>query len=515
MPATHRAASRGGLHPKEQVVSDASGGSEPSNYHRRSFLETVGRTSKAAAAAYALRSGAKLFAPSAALAWASVAAAQSQAPLIQPTEIRSNEGVLNAVITAAPGRVQLGEFAFPGLLYNGSYLPPLLRVRLGDTMRITFKNDLPDQPSNLHYHGMNVSPQGNGDNVFVHVHPGQDFAYEVRIPATGRQAPGLFWYHPHAHGFVAKQILSGMSGGLVVDGSDQFYPVLRGLPERFLLIKHQEIGEDNEIISINGQLNPMVQIRPGEMQFWRIGNIGATLFIKFRIEGMPLFVVSTDGHPLSRPLKMTEFFLGPGERIEAIAIGPAAGEYAMRTISFQNEAWRKPDPSQQMATIVSGGSGSSAEDAEAEVGHQVLGTSNWADEVRSAPIARRRRLVYSRTPDRHAFMINGKVIDENRVDQTVRLGDTEEWTVVNTDQQFHNFHIHQTAFLVTEINGVARNEDSLRDTFSVPPATDAAPGLLKVIIPFTDPVIVGRFVYHCHAVDHEDKGMMAVVEVVA
>jgi FtsP/CotA-like multicopper oxidase with cupredoxin domain len=111
-------------------------------------------------------------------------------------------------------------------------------------------------------------------------------------------------------------------------------------------------------------------------------------------------------------------------------------------------------------------------------------------------------------------MLDGKTVDEHRVDHVVRLGDTEEWTVVNTDQQYHNFHIHQTAFLVTQVNGVAQNEDSLHDTFSVPPATDAGPATLKVLIPFTDPVIVGRFVYHCHAVDHEDKGMMAVVEVI-
>jgi len=107
------------------------------------------------------------------------------------------------------------------------------------------------------------------------------------------------------------------------------------------------------------------------------------------------------------------------------------------------------------------------------------------------------------------------VTDEHRVDQTVKLGDTEEWTVVNTDEQYHSFHIHQTAFLVSEVNGVPQDEDSLRDTFSVPPATDAGPGVLKIVIPFTDPVIVGRFVYHCHAVDHEDKGMMGIVEVVA
>ena len=422
--------------------------------------------------------------------------------------------MLSATITAAPSRVQLGEYAFPGFVYNDAYLPPLLRVRLGDVMRITFRNKLPDDPSNLHFHGMNVSPQGNSDNVFVHVHPGHAFEYEVRIPATGRQRPGLFWYHPHAHGFVAKQMLGGMSGGLVVDGSEKLFPILEGLPEQFFLIKHAEPGDDNEIISINGQLNPMVQIRPGEMRFWRIANIGATLFIKFQIEGMPLYVLATDGHPLSQPRKMTEFFLGPGQRIDAIAIGPQAGEHVMRTIPFQNQAWKKPDPAQRLATIVAVGAGPARAGAETEVLRQHVDGARWIDDVRSATIARRRTLEYSRTPDRHAFMIDGRVMDENRVDQTVKLGDTEEWTVVNTDQQYHSFHIHQTAFLVTEINGIRQNEDSMRDTFSAPPATDHGPGVLKVVIPFTDPVIVGRFVYHCHAVDHEDKGMMGVVEVV-
>jgi suppressor of ftsI len=474
----------------------------PGRWDRRRFLKTLGQAGLAAAAPALLRAGR--------------ATAEDRQPLIQPPEIRGENGVLTATITAAPGRVQLGDYAFPGFLYNGAYMPPVLRPRLGDTMRIAFVNDLPDDPSNLHFHGMSVSPKGNSDNVFVHVHPGQRFEYEVRIPAGDRQRPGLFWYHPHAHGVVAKQMLGGMSGGLIVDGSEQAFPILKDLPERLLLIKHAELGEDNEIISINGQLNPLVPIRPGEMQFWRIANIGATLFIKFRIEGMPLYALATDGHVLSGPREMTEFFLGPGQRIDAIAIGPPAGQYEMRTISFQNEAWKAPDPVRQMATVVSGGSGAAAASAVTEVlGQRVVG-ARWIDDVRATPIARRRVLEYSRTPDRHMFMIDGRVMDENRVDQTVRLGDTEEWTIVNTDQQYHSFHIHQTGFLVTEVNGVRQeSEDSLRDTFSTPPATDAGPGILKVVIPFTDPVIVGRFVYHCPAVDHEDKGMMGIVEVVA
>src|SRR6266849_6580595 len=128
-------------------------------FHRRSFLMAAG-----------LAAGAALLRPLR-------AASTAHEPLIQPSEIRSQNGVLNAVLTAAPGRVQLGDYAFPGLLYNGSYVPPLLRVRVGDTMRITFRNALPDDPSNLHYHGMSVSPQGKRDNVFVHVHPGEKFDY--------------------------------------------------------------------------------------------------------------------------------------------------------------------------------------------------------------------------------------------------------------------------------------------------------------------------------------------------
>jgi FtsP/CotA-like multicopper oxidase with cupredoxin domain len=433
--------------------------------------------------------------------------------LIQPSEVRSKDGVLDATLTASAGAVRLGGAAFPGFLYNGVYLPPVLRARAGDEMRITFKNELPEDPSNLHFHGLAVSPKGNSDNVFIHVHPGEEFRYKVSIPAHGRQEPGLYWYHPHAHGFVAKQMLGGMSGGLVIDGLDEYFPLLRDLPERFLFIKHLEDGE-REIVSLNGRLNPAVTIRPGEVQFWRIAHIGATLFIKFEIENLPLYVVATDGHPLPRPQLQRAFFVGPGQRIEAIVIGPPAGEYAWRTIPFQNQAWKAPYPAEQIATVVSSGASLSGQANEAEILRQQVQRERWIEEVRRTPIARRRTLDYSRTEDRQVFMIDGHVMDENRIDQTVRLGDTEEWTIVNTDQQYHSFHIHQTAFLVTEINGVGQQQDSLRDTFSIPPATEVGPSSIKVVIPFTDPSIVGKFVYHCHAVDHEDKGMMGVVEVV-
>jgi FtsP/CotA-like multicopper oxidase with cupredoxin domain len=155
----------------------------------------------------------------------------------------------------------------------------------------------------------------------------------VRIPASGRQGPGLFWYHPpHAHGFVNDQILGGLSGALVVDGMDQLFPFLRGWPERLFLITHVKLDGESEIVSINGQVNPVVAMYACEMQLWRIAHIGASNFYKLRVGGLPLYVIATDGHALSRPRKMTNFFIGPGERIEAIAIGPPAGDYPLQTI---------------------------------------------------------------------------------------------------------------------------------------------------------------------------------------
>jgi suppressor of ftsI len=479
---------------------------------RRSFLGGLATAATATVAARVVGSSAAVVG----LRPERLAAATAPASetLMQPSAVRSERGVLYASMTAAPGKLELGEFAVPGLLYNGSYIPPLLRCRLGDTLQIALKNRLPAQPTNLHFHGMSVSPRDNSDNVFIHVHPDEQFEYTVNVPATGRQGPGLFWYHPHAHGFVDKQILGGMSGALVVDGSEQLFAMLADLPELFLLLKHAEVADDNEIISVNGQIEPIVEMRPGEVQFWRIGNIGAEMFIKFRVDGVRLYAVATDGHPLSRPRAIGELFLGPGERIDLIARAPESGAYEMRTISFRNQAWREPRLPQKLATVLCAGVPERIGSEAVILGQQAQG-ERWIDTVRASPIARRRTLVYSRTADRRVFMIDGKTMDDDRIDQVVRLGDTEEWTVINTDQQYHNFHIHQTAFLVTEINGVPQAEDSLHDTFSMLPATADGPSTLKVVIPFTDPVIVGKFVYHCHAADHEDKGMMGVIEVVA
>ena len=111
------------------------------------------------------------------------------------------------------------------------------------------------------------------------------------------------------------------------------------------------------------------------------------------------------------------------------------------------------------------------------------------------------------------FYINGKLFGERGTQTTIPLGSVEEWTIRNEDNQLHNFHIHQTPFLVTEINGTSQPMLSFFDTITVPSQVGDEPGSVKLKIPFTDPAIVGRFVFHCHVTKHEDKGMMQTIDV--
>ncbi len=438
---------------------------------------------------------------------------QSRPALKAPAFVTSQNGVLKLALEAAPGKITLDGKTYPGELYNDAYIPPVLRVKPGDKVFLHLADRLPEM-TNLHLHGMNLSPNGNSDNVFIHVLPGTSFDYEFDIPVDLEQHPGLFWYHPHAHGFTNQQIIGGMSGGIIVEGAEKLFPFLQKLPERVLLVKHIPQPDKSEVVSVNGQIDPAISIRPGEAQFWRIGNIGADIFLDLQISGMAFYVVATDGHWLSHPTKMDSVFLGPGARVEAVVIGGAPGEHAFISKSFREDAEQPLTPERWLATVAVGGA--PAEDAaaaESRVAGEKINGPRWIEAIRKSPIANRRTLTFTRNEARTQFFINGKMFDEARTDTVVKLGDTEEWTILNEDDQLHNFHIHQTNFLVTEINGVPQKADSLRDTITLPIGQPGKPGVVKVIIPFTDPTIVGRFVYHCHVVKHEDKGMMGTIEV--
>jgi len=428
-----------------------------------------------------------------------------------PPAVSSENGHLEVDLTAQAGEFRIGGRRFQGLLYNGAYVPPVWRVHSGDSLVVALHNRL-DEPTNLHFHGLDVSPAGNGDNVFLHIKPGADFTYRITIP---QKHVGLFWFHPHLHGDVDRQIIGGMSGAIVVEGSDRLYPFLKNLPERVILFKHRPVGRPDyqELVTVNGLVAPRFPIRPGEAQFWMMGNIGADRFLRVKIDGMPFYMIGRDGYFLPEPLRAEEVILGPGQRVSVIVVGGQPGSYAFKSVSFRFDEQQPLLPELGLGTIVSQGPTADVAAIAGRILAQRVSTPLYVDVVRSSPIARRRIVAFSRSADRSKFLINEKVFDENRIDVTVKLGDTEEWTILNLDSQYHDFHIHQTGFLVTEVNGGPAHFDEMRDTFSVPPAQGEKPGSAKLIIPFTNPEIVGRFVFHCHVSKHEDKGMMQTIEV--
>ena len=433
-------------------------------------------------------------------------------PFANPVMHTSRDGKLHVDLVPADAAYTIGGHQFQGMLYNGRYMPSAWRLRSGDILTVTLHNQLSEK-TNLHFHGLGVSPLNNGDNVFLHIAPNETFTYQIKIP---EKHVGLFWFHPHMHGDVDRQIIGGLSGGILVEGSGRLYPFLKGLTKRVLLLKHHPIGRADyeELVTVNGIVTPTIPIRPGEAQFWQIGNIGADRFLRLKIDGMPFYLIGRDGYFVPRPIRMDEVILGPGQRFSAIVVGGQTGRYAFKSVAFKFDERQPPLPEVNLGTVVSNGPTADVAAAEAKVRAQHVNEPLYVDMVRSSPITQRRTFAFSVNPQKTSFFINDQVFDENRTDVTVKLGDTEEWTILNKDSQYHDFHIHQTGFLVTQVNGAPSDFDGLRDTFSVPPARNGKPGEAKLIIPFTNPEIVGRFVFHCHVVKHEDKGMMMAVEVV-
>jgi FtsP/CotA-like multicopper oxidase with cupredoxin domain len=431
------------------------------------------------------------------------------APFVEPPVLRSTDGRLEVALAARYGPATVGGEAVTTFSYNGLVPAPTLRLRAGDTLAVTLTNES-DQPTNLHTHGLHVSPVGNSDNVFLHIMPGETFAYEFAIPrdrTSGLYIPGFYWYHPHMHGNSSPQVGGGMAGALIVTGELDELPAIRDLPERLLVLQAAEFDADGVVrpfpsmegtrIFVNGQAQPVLSIAPGETQRWRILNASTFVFMHLALDGYQLHQIASDGNPLREVWSRDRILLSPGERVEVLVQGGAAGAAAFHSLPWGTDDQAQPD--YPIATLVSSG---------APVTPRPLPTTLIPfEDLRAAAVDRTREVVFSQSFDPFAVLIDGRAFDPDRVDQTVELGATEEWRLRNTSREWHPFHIHVNDFQVVEIDGEPVAARTWEDTTSIP-----AFGELVIRTRFLD--FPGRFVYHCHILDHEDEGMMGVVEVV-
>ena len=428
-------------------------------------------------------------------------------PLREPSVMRSERGVLDVRLVAERATIRVGDQPVTAPSYNGYYLPPTLHVRPGDVIRINLVNRL-ESVTNLHTHGLSVSPRGSSDNIYRHVMPNDSAAYEIHIPKN--HAAGLFWYHPHPHPGSDFEVRAGMAGALVVDGLLDSIPALQRIRERVLLLKaiqlengrfeRVEIGK-NAVRSVNGQVRPVIAMQPGETQLWRIANISSNLYYTLRLDGHRFGVIATDGHLQSRVVWIDTLILSPASRAEVLVQGGAPGNYVLATGDIDTGPAGNQYRGAPIASVAVNGTPAPP---------MTIPTTLVPVHDISRRVTNHRTVVYSESKDGNTFYIDGKTFDPDRIDIRIPLGAVEEWTIQNQADELHNFHIHQTPFLVTEINGVRQPIDGYHDIVDVP-----IRGVVKVVIAFTNPVIVGRFPFHCHLLSHEDKGMMANIEVVA
>src|SRR5580692_8248672 len=286
-------------------------------------------------------------------------------PLPDPPQVVTSFE-LQAINDPATGK---GAFVF-----EGHEVPPVIRAVPGGVIQLEYANQMSRNSSevcvdgpcmnmtNLHFHGLHVSPDAPGDDVLsTMAMPGESLHYTVDIPAD--QPPGLYWYHTHPHGESYQQNLDGMSGAIIIDGMDRYFPEIRNMKEKILILRDAELeqsdpssallksavqlapygcggatGEATRVFTVNGVVRPKIAIASGEKQFWRIVNASPDLYADLEVDSESMTVVALDGMPLTYhdPKRHTEelrhVLLAPAGRAEVIVKGPKPG----RTTSLRS-----------------------------------------------------------------------------------------------------------------------------------------------------------------------------------
>jgi FtsP/CotA-like multicopper oxidase with cupredoxin domain len=300
-------------------------------------------------------------------------------PIVQPEVRRSANGILRTTLEAVVATNSIVEND-TGLqkevettTYEGRLIGPTLRVRAGDRLSIEVINSLPSNPdqarkgafphqpytTNLHTHGLTVSPEGIGDNPFREMLPQSVNEFEVEIPDF--HPAGTFWYHPHKHGSVSFQFFGGMAGFLIVDGGPgtiDAVPEIRAARELVLGFQAIRVDADGRVpwvdteavqfsnngawsnyidtsihLLTNGETAPTYNMQPGEVQRWRILNAASGLTLVVGLQSTALNIIAHDGLSLTEMLTLpadSPLVLGSGSRADVLVQAPAPGTYLLQ-----------------------------------------------------------------------------------------------------------------------------------------------------------------------------------------
>ncbi len=404
---------------------------------------------------------------------------------------------------------------------------PTLRVRPGDEVVLDLKNELTVTPghspdhhhasnscsagfmtavsTNLHFHGLSIPPTCHQDDVIhTSIQPSESaFQYRFKIPAG--QSPGLYWYHPHPHGFSQEQVLGGASGALIVEGIARLKPQVAGLPERILILRDQHglkdaSGDQDDDHGKDISLNfvpvkyPLYQpavmrVQPDRREFWRVLNASADTYFRLQmisVEGgqrvpQTFELIAVDGAPAGDGTPRTEILISPGARVEFIIKTPPPGAFSqLVSRNYDTGPDGAANPDRVVANILGVNNILSAKSPGPEpLPPKPAWRFTGLSDLRPVRV---RKLYFSEdradlktpgAPAKYFITLDGRtprVFDMSfkQPDIVVRQGTVEDWIIENRAREAHVFHIHQLHFQLLQRDGVAVDEPLLRDIIDLP-----------------------------------------------
>lgn len=415
-------------------------------------------------------------------------------PLLEPT--RGKDGTLTFALTMRRGRSELlpgGPVETWG--FNGAYLGPTIRAARGDKVRMTVTNRLAEA-STVHWHGMRLPARMDG-GPHQPIEPGATWSphWTVDQPAT------TSWYHPHPHGATARHVYRGLAGMFIVDDGPAELPSRYGVDDIPLILQDKVLdaapdplkgtfGILGDHMLVNGTYRGFAHVRTERVRFRVLNGSNARRYHLTFADGRTFHVVGGDAGLLAAPVEVDRVSLSPGERVEVVVAFTGGEQVLLRTVSGSDDI---DEGDFDLLRIVA---------APRLVGSPPLpGRLTGAPAPIVVPSGARVRRFRLNGHD----AINGKEMDMSRIDEVVPAGAVEIWEIENTVYA-HNFHIHEVAFQVLDVDGAEPEAwaGGHKDTVYVPPKSTVR--LAVRFGEFTDPGT--PYMYHCHILRHEDSGMM-------
>ncbi len=438
-------------------------------------------------------------------------------------------------------RIRSGTWSFkrgvrtPTLGFSQDYLGPTIRTRQHSELDLRYRNTLTESVA-VHGHGLHVPGEVDGGPQLT-IEPGADWQPGLSIV----QPAATCWYHSHTHGKTGEQTYRGLAGLIIIDdevadslplprryGVDDLPIVIqdRTFDEQgrlvYSLLDADEDGWLGDTIVINGAVAPVANVPAGKVRLRLLNGANARFYIVTFADNRTFHKIASDGGLLEAPVPLTMMEMSPGERCE-IVIDMADGKTAGLLTLFEDEF---DDDEEGVLGSLSNLFGRS--EAALPPPSLTLTVDN-ALAANTAPLPERLAAIVRPQPQEivrtrdfmlgmdngdgdddggHGAMdmtINGAAMDMNVINERIERGVWERWRI-RSDQGAHPFHVHGCSFLIERMEGETALPDQ-RGWKDIVVVDDD--DWSEIVVRFDHPATEQYpYMYHCHILEHEDRGMM-------